>query len=182
MYTFSMGALEIRYARPEDTRAMQELLVAAWQTAYAGVVDPAFVATRETNDYEGKFRAMLESGEHRMLVAEVDGRVVGLATGERLGSGAYDCETKGLYVHPQHQGRGIGSALLQNMMDHFRQEGCRHMLVWTFLGVRNNGFYRAMGGTIRDEEQREYGGKKYRMAGFAFYLAEGVASRNEDTA
>jgi hypothetical protein len=56
------------------------------------------------------------------------------------------------------------------MMDHFRQYGRQRMIVWTFLGVRNNGFYRAMGGTIGEEQEREFGGKTYRMAGFVFVL------------
>ena len=108
---------------------MEDLLVAAWQTAYTGVVDSVFAASRRTNDYAGKFQAMLDSGQYRMLVAEIDGRVVGLATGELLSSGAYDCETKGLYVRPEHQGRGIGSALLRSMMDYFRQQGRRSTIV-----------------------------------------------------
>jgi GNAT superfamily N-acetyltransferase len=171
--------LFVRDARAEDALSMEELLVAAWQTAYDGVVDPAFVATRKTNDYAGKFRSMLQSGEYRIRVAEIDGRVVGLATGARLDLQAYDCETKGLYVHPDYQGRGVGSALLRDMMEYFRQQGCRDMIVWTFLDVKNNGFYRTMGGTVREEEDREYGGKTYRMAGFAFCLSEKGAPRNE---
>ena len=171
----------VRDARQEDVCPMEELLVAAWQTAYTGVVDPAFVATRQANDYAGKFRSMLESSQYRIRVAEVDGRVVGLATGAKLDRGAYDCETMGLYVHPEHQGRGVGGALLRDMMDHFRQEGCRSMIVWTFLGVKNNGFYGALGGTIREEAEKELGGRKYRMAGFAFRLEEG-AVWNEDPA
>ncbi len=165
-----MPMIAVRNMRAEDAPAMEELLVAAWQTAYTGVVDPAFAATRRNNDYVGKFRSMLESGEYRLRVAEVDGRVVGLATGAALDWKTYDCETKGLYVHPEHQGRGVGSALLRDMMEHFRQKDCRSMIVWTFLGVKNNGFYRAMGGSIREEKDGEYGGKSYRMAGFAFDL------------
>jgi hypothetical protein len=48
--------------------------------------------------------------------------------------------------------------------------------------VKNNGFYRAMGGTIREQEERDYGGKQYRMAGFSFCLSDKGAARNEDTA
>jgi ribosomal protein S18 acetylase RimI-like enzyme len=166
-----MVRFAIRDARGEDALPMEELLVAAWQTAYTGVVDPAFVATRQTNDYAGKFRSMLEGAEYRIRVAEVEGRVVGLATGALLDSEACDCETKGLYVHPDFQGRGIGCALLRDMIEHFKQRGCRNMIVWTFLGVKNNGFYRAMGGTIREEQDKEFGGKKYRMAGFAWSFA-----------
>jgi len=136
-YTFFMGTLVLRDARPEDTPAMEELIVAAWQTAYTGVVDSAFVATRRTNEYAAKFRAMIEGGQFRVRVAEADHRVAGLATGALLGSGAYDCETKELYVHPEYQGRGIGSALLQDMMDHFRQGGCRSMIVWQWLLPRH---------------------------------------------
>ncbi len=164
--------LVIRDMRAEDAPSMEELLVAAWQTAFTGVVDPAFAATRRNNDYVGKFRSMLESGEYRLRVAEADGRVVGLATGAPLDWKSYDCETKGLYVHPESQGRGVGSALLRDMMEHFRLKGCRSMIVWTFLGVRNNEFYRALGGTLCEEKEAEYGGRTYRMAGFAFCLVQ----------
>jgi GNAT superfamily N-acetyltransferase len=174
-----MAALVLRDARADDAGPMEELLVAAWQTAYEGVVDPAFVATRRDNDYAGKFRSMIESGEYRLRVAELEGRVVGLATGAALQAGAYDCETKGLYVHPEHQGRGVGGALLRDMMGHFRSTSRRCMIVWTFLGVKNNGFYRAMGGELREEEQREYGGRTYRMAGFAFDLSNRGAADDE---
>jgi ribosomal protein S18 acetylase RimI-like enzyme len=174
--------LAIRDMRAEDALPMEELLVAAWQSAYSGVVDPAFAATRRDNDYAAKFRSMLDSGEYRLRVAEIDGRVAGLATGASLGWKSYDCETKGLYVHPECQGRGVGSALLRDMMEHFRQRGCRSMIIWTFLGVRNNGFYRAMGGTISEEEDREYGGKIYRMAGFAFRLSEKGVAGDENPA
>ena len=126
-----MGTPDIRYARPEDTREMADLTVAAWQTAYSGIIDPAYVATRKTNDYAGKFQAMLERGEDKILVAELDGRVAGYAAGAPLLSGGYDCETRGLYVHPEYQGQGIGAKLLQKMMDHFRQKGCRSMIVTT---------------------------------------------------
>jgi GNAT superfamily N-acetyltransferase len=171
-----MDMLAVRDMRAEDAQPMEELLVAAWQTAYDGVVDPAFVATRRTYDYAGKFRSMLESGEYRIRVAELGGRMVGLATGGPLQTASYDCETKGLYVHPQYQGRGIGTALLRDMMEHFRKKGCRSMIVWTFLGVNNNGFYQARGGTLREQEDRKYGEKSYRMAGFAFHLpAAGAA-------
>jgi GNAT superfamily N-acetyltransferase len=171
-----MSAFTIRDARPEDTRAMEDLTVAAWQTAYTGIIDPAFIATRKTNNYAGKFQTMLERGEDKVLVAELDGQVVGYAAGAPLSSGGYDCETKGLYVHPEYQGQGFGRKLLQTMMDHFRLCGCQRMIVWTFLGVKNNGFYRAMGGNINEEEAKDFGGKKYRMAGFAFFLPAGPAS------
>jgi GNAT superfamily N-acetyltransferase/VanZ family protein len=168
-----MRGLIIRDACQQDTQAMEDLTVAAWQTAYTAVIDPAYVATRRTNDYAGKFRAMLEQGQYKMLVAELDGQVVGYAAGVALSSGVYDCETKGLYVHPERQGRGVGRELLQSMMEHFRLGGCQRMIVWTFLGVKNNGFYRALGGNISEEEEREFGGKKYRMAGFAFRIDAG---------
>jgi GNAT superfamily N-acetyltransferase len=176
-----MSALALRDAKEQDALAMQEAVVEAWQTAFESVVDPALVATRRDNDYAGKFRAMMQSGGNRLRVAEVEGRVVGLAVGELLDShsSVYDCETKAPYVHPEHQGRGVGSALLRDMMDHFRRQGRRSMILWTFLGVKNNDFYRALGGVIREQEERDYGGKNYRMAGFAFCLSEKEAPRNE---
>jgi hypothetical protein len=69
-----MRGFIIRDARQQDARAMADITVAAWQTAYEAVIDPAYVATRNTNDYAGKFRVMLEQGQHKILVAELDGQ------------------------------------------------------------------------------------------------------------
>ncbi len=45
--------------------------------------------------------------------------------------GENSIEIQRLYVHPRHQGKKIGSLLMQQSVDHARQSGCE----WIWLGV-----------------------------------------------
>ncbi len=89
-----------------------------------------------------------------------------------VSEGPYDCEVKGLYVHPDYQGKGIGRKLLEEMLDHFQSIGCQHTIIWTLLGVKNNGFYKKMGGTPDQEKEQELGDRTYKMVGFGYCLSE----------
>jgi ribosomal protein S18 acetylase RimI-like enzyme len=65
-----------------------------------------------------------------ILVAEVDGQAVGyasLAQGSRLPSHAHVLEINGLAVDPDHQGRGVGRALVEACMAGARQQGARKL-------------------------------------------------------
>ncbi|MEU4472269.1 GNAT family N-acetyltransferase [Micromonospora sp. NPDC023888] len=63
------------------------------------------------------------------FVAEVDGRVVGWVSAERIGTTSV-ANVGGinlLHVHPEHRRRGIGTALLTAATDHLRPLGVRRV-------------------------------------------------------
>ncbi len=165
-----MSEIQIREAKREDAEAMAALTAAAWQTAYTGVIDAAYIATRTAEYYTPKFQTRIAERQWKILVAEAEGHVVGYATGDFLSAGSADCEVKGLYVHSQYQGKGIGRRLLDAMRQHFQALGCQHMIVWSTRGAKNNGFYRRMGGVAEEEKEEELGGRIYGMVGFGFAL------------
>ena len=77
-------------------------------------------------------------------VAVLDGRVVGLL-------GLLDSEIGGLFVHPDHQGKGIGRALV----DHARSlRGAVHLEVYA-ENERARGFYTHLGFTDRGRRRVE---------------------------
>src|SRR6201996_9823265 len=64
-----------------------------------------------------------------VLVAEVDGEVVGYAAlhqWSRIPSHAHVLEINGMAVDPGHQGRGVGRALIEACVVGARQRGGRH--------------------------------------------------------
>ncbi|MET8557792.1 GNAT family N-acetyltransferase [Streptomyces sp. NPDC004959] len=84
---------------------------------------------------------------HRLLLAEdEEGRVVG-----RSSTGlAHESPRPGLafcnvYVHPEHEGRGVGTALVTAAEEYLTSIGARKAFSWVLDGERNLGFARRAG-------------------------------------
>ena len=127
--------LEIRDARLDDWGALGEVHDAArLQELAASVGVEAFKTLAETADDEGLF-------DDRLWVAELDGRVVGFA--------AYaDDELTWMYVHPAHQGRGVGTALLRHLVDHATAEGVERIELTVLDGNPARRLYEREGFTL----------------------------------
>ncbi|MDH2416689.1 GNAT family N-acetyltransferase [Nocardioides sp. CER19] len=94
--------LLLRPALPDDGP-----LIAALYTATRAAAVPHMPPAMHTAEEDvTHFSALIVDGEHETWVAEQDGRVLGFAI---LTATWLD----GLYVRPDAQGRGVGTALLQ---------------------------------------------------------------------
>lgn len=185
----------IRDAREDDSRAIAEIIVSAWQHAYDGVIDPSHPGTMQPDRYIDIMETNIREKREKILVWEETGNVVGFISGRLLkeecgteaatGTGSetgaafvsesscgagHSAEVVGLYIRPEFQGRGIGSRLLTEMKAFFRRRGCGSLIIWTLLGARNNEFYRKHGGSPLEHKELEIGGTSYRGVGFVFNL------------
>ncbi|MGC9312293.1 MAG: GNAT family N-acetyltransferase [Sediminispirochaetaceae bacterium] len=177
----------IRDAREDDSRAIAEIIVSAWQHAYDGVIDPSHPGTMQPGRYIDIMETNIREKREKILVWEETDNVVGFISGRLLkeesgpeagaafvsegscGAG-YSAEVVGLYIRPEFQGCGIGSRLLTEMKAFFRRRGCGSLIIWTLLGARNNDFYLKHGGSPLEHKDLEIGGKLYRGVGFVFTL------------
>src|SRR6266576_2756707 len=88
----------IRRARPEDAAAIAETFISSLETL-------TFLPELHTRDEHRHFIVDVVPRDHEIWVAEDGSKVVGLA--------AIGESTLGhIYVHPDFQGRGLGTALL----------------------------------------------------------------------
>ena len=103
--------VRIRVAKLEDADAIAEVFIASRDTL-------TFLPRLHTDEETFDFIANKVLREQEVQVAERDGRIVGFAA---MAHGDF---LEHMYVHPDSQGRGVGSALLtrakQRMPDGFR--------------------------------------------------------------
>lgn len=120
--------MTLREATRADIPAMRRVRLAVRENVLA---DPARITEA---DY---LEALDVAG--RTWVVEADGEIVGFATGYRTGS------VWALFVHPDHEGRGYGKALLDTMVGWMWTLGHAQLTLTTEPGTRAERFYIAQG-------------------------------------
>ena len=131
----------MRAARQEELEPMVALL----RLLFAIEADFRFDAARQRRG----LGLLLQDDRARVLVARVNGRVVGMCTGQVVIStaeGGPALLVEDVVVDPHHRGRGIGRALLAALADWASGRGVRRLQL---LADGNNGpalaFYDRLG-------------------------------------
>ncbi|MGV8881187.1 MAG: GNAT family N-acetyltransferase [Rhodoglobus sp.] len=143
-----MSEFLVRAARTDDASGVARVHVDGWRAAYRGLLPDSVLDGLRVEDRAVRWSRWIAASDvgtrndpgvsegHRMLVAEVDGHVVGWAT---LGPGrdegmADHGELAGLYVHPDHWSLGIGFALITQVETELRASGITEAYVWVLRG------------------------------------------------
>jgi GNAT superfamily N-acetyltransferase len=152
---------------------MAWVVVEAWQTDYRGLVADDILDGLNADWRAQKWREQMRDREwdHDFYVAELDGKVVGLATigARRKGPLRYPGEVHAMYVHPSAQRRGIGRALFQVACVGLLERGFRALLIWTLAeNPKSCGFYQAMGGKQVDDTMLTIGHQTVPEAAFGW--------------
>jgi ribosomal protein S18 acetylase RimI-like enzyme len=150
----------IRQARVEDALAMAHVIVDAFMQANQGIMpEEALEKRRKEWTYEVSARAWEETlreindgkaPQCCSYVAEnVAGEVVGLAYGSPSAAGEGIGEVGMLYVRADHQGQGIGRALVQTVAAYLAQEGMPTLYIAALAASeRARHFYESLGGQL----------------------------------
>ncbi len=115
-------------------------------------------------------REFLRDPRHHIAVALVDGQVVGFASGVHY---VHPDKPAQLWVNevgvsPDHQGRGIGRAVLQRLLAAGRDHRCE--VAWV-LTDRSNAAARALYGALGGREGAGTGEEHEQTVGYSFDLA-----------
>jgi L-amino acid N-acyltransferase YncA len=122
----------VRLGIPGDAVDVARVQVDAWRAAYADIVPAETLRTLDVGQRVRGWLALLDRGV-RLLVAEVDGDVVGYASS---GAGRDEDATAGagelyaLYVRPTWWGRGFGSALHDAALTGLVDDGSTRATAW----------------------------------------------------
>lgn len=156
--------LQIRLATPDDCAAVAAVHVESWQAAYAGLLDPAFLAGLSVDDREASWRAVLAAGQSELMVALAGDDVAGFASfGATRDADAPPGrgELWALYVHPRSWSTGAGRELWRAAQARLAASGFTSTSLWVLEGnSRAIRFYSAAGFSIDagSEKAFELGG------------------------
>ncbi|MCI0475071.1 MAG: GNAT family N-acetyltransferase [Anaerolineales bacterium] len=146
--------MQIRQAKIEDCRAIAQVQVNSYRTAYANIFPPAYLAHFTYEEQEQDWRAWMNNpGNEMLLVAETtSGEIVGYALGRILDNRAYAGELVALHVRRANQHQGIGSQLIAATAGELRQCGCASLMLQTLAQNPSRSLYEKLGGQLVDEQ------------------------------
>ena len=171
--------MEIRDATEDDHEAIRDVARATWHDTYDELegetidetveewyADDELDAAIEGWYADGGLAIELDALETEFLVAEVDGEVVGFTHGIVQGE---EGDVLRMYVHPDHQGEGIGTALHERLYERLEDADIERIRA---LDLASNdaarAFYESLGfeetdeGTVRIDNE-EYGEAVYTL-------------------
>lgn len=151
----------VRAAGPDDAPAIAKVHVASWRETYAGILPQQMIdGLTKAESRERWAAAVRPGGDTRVFVAEVDGEIVGFASGcpatdPDIGAGGM---LDFLYMVRAAQGRGLGRALAEAVAGELAARGFPRMGVIVHADNPALGFYKAIGGRVLAERNRPHRG------------------------
>jgi len=172
----------LRRARTSDAVAIGAVHVAAWRSAYPGMLPDHYLANlsvaRQAAHYDAAIRG--GTGVFVAIAAGVDvpagsgPRLVGFTTcgrarmreisGRRLAEG----EIETLYVLDDWRDRGVGRRLMRAAATHLADFGCRSVYVWVLRDNPSRWFYTRLGGQAVAESTVRVGGEPVVQTAFVW--------------
>ena len=141
----------IRGAREDDGEAFARLHERCWRVSYAGIADPSWVVDRPFSERVAEWTAHAGGAGLPMWAATVGhgADVIGLVVAGQSrdeGAGERTGEIAALYVDPDWQGRGAGTALLERAVFELRVAFFHRATLWTLEeSPRSRAFYEKHG-------------------------------------
>ncbi len=142
--------ISIRKAVPDDALAIKEVHNAAYQISYRGYLPDEFLDTLTIDDNIIK-RTQKYLTQTECYVATIKNQIVGFLYVSYPENKTF--EIQALYVHPQYQNCGAGTALVQNLWK-LKANEYPKCVVWTMKFGPSLNFYKKMGFSQTTNEKK----------------------------
>ena len=143
----------VRRARLSDAAAIGAVHVAAWRSAYPGLLPDSYLsrlsAVRQARYYESAIGAggTVIVAAPQETKAGATPRLVGFTTaGPARKAGLGDGEIETLYVLDDWRDQGIGRGLMRAAAKDLAAQGCRSAYLWVLRDNPSRFFYQHLGG------------------------------------
>ncbi len=180
-------SFRIRAARPADAPGIAKVHVETWRLTYPGLVPDRHLLSLSVDIQAERWRRMIRQPiEGDTLVAD-GGREGILGFGSsgpaRLKGAPAGGEIFTLYVAGDHQGQGLGRALLTALLRGLHRRGYSDAFLWVLARNPSRFFYEAMGGKRAGLQQEHFAGAlldeaAYHWPDLAAWLTARVESRD----
>lgn len=164
----------VRPARPSDGAAIAAVHVAAWRSAYAGLLPDRTLTHLSPSRQEVYYSRLIRIG-HIVHVAEPPSEdpsqpsVIGFVTAGIVASAAIaDGEIETLYVLDDFRELGVGRALMRAAAADLAAAGCRSLFVWVLSQNPSRWFYERLGGMRAVEGVVRVGGENQPQTAFVW--------------
>ena len=148
-----------RDATASDAVELARIDVAAWQAGYRGLMPDDFLAGLSEERSTARWQSAFAKNPPLVLVVEHDGEVVGACRyGGSRDADATPCtgEVMALNVHPTAWRRGVGTELLQAVLERLRLLRFTTATLWVLdKNSRARAFYEAAGFSKEGAERTE---------------------------
>jgi ribosomal protein S18 acetylase RimI-like enzyme len=168
----------IRRALPSDGAAIAAVHVAAWRSAYAGLLPDWTLTDLSARRQESYYSRIIRGGGIVHVATPPDDAreeggdapaVVGFVTASRAPVRAIaDGEIETLYVLDDWREQGFGRGLIQAAAGDLAAAGCRSVFVWVLSGNPSRWFYERLGGVRAVEGSVSVGGRAQPQTAFVW--------------
>jgi len=177
--------IQIREIKLADAQDVARVHASAWKTAYRGIVPDATLDGMSEQvgapRFSQRIREHLDNpSAFPFVVAIFDGSIIGFAHARQPTDSPpeFDCEIGAIYVDPQAQRRGVGQALVREIVKSFVVFGFSNMIIWCFTGNKWRSFYEKIGGKLLPvAREKEISNKKLPLAAYGWSDLKSLVKR-----
>lgn len=182
-----MENFAVRHAAIDDAAGIARVRAESWRHAYRGIVPDAYLDAIDVDEWAERQRRNMEQQAEQLLslVAEYQDLVVGwVAAGpNREAPHDYAGELYAIYLLPEYQRRGIGSALTTATARWLTDQGMDSMLLWVLEENHPaRRFYEALGGRLCGARQTQIAGVWLPEVAYGWTDLSGLIAGGAETA
>ncbi|MBP2657026.1 MAG: GCN5-related N-acetyltransferase [Firmicutes bacterium] len=161
--------MHIRTAQAGDEQHIADVIINTWKIAYRGIVPDCFLDSLTTEKHKKLFRENIANKAETIFVLENNNKqIVGVVSGGADRLGIYDCELVAIYVLPDYQKKGYGKLLFKKLIEEYKRNSFKSMIIWTFKDNKDRKFYEILGGTISEDESYSLGGSDVAIVAYTW--------------